>query len=584
LENNIHHQSFQVLREKAKMILQANSMKRRDTDAAPGGSPDEDDIYRLIHEIEIQQVELELQNEELREAKTALEESQRKYYDLYQFAPIAYVSVTPKGVIEELNDAAARLLNGSSTYFVSRSFSSFIHTADQGAYFEFLKNKAMHRADQPCTLRLAGIEGRLRSVQFHAKVQKNKAEHISKWNYAMVDITDLVESRESLSRLNETLERRVAEGVSLAELRSRQLRVLAVELLEAEEKERRRIATLLHDDLQQMLAATRMQVEVASLNNPEESLLTTSMQILSEAIEKTRGLSHELTPPALHLSSLMEAFKSLAESMKQQFALNVAVTGDFFESLDDTTLKPFLYRAVQELLFNSRKHGKTECAQVHLSSEPGYIVVRITDQGVGFDSERLKQMETPPGLGLLSIQERAAHIGGSLVIESKPGQGCRITLKIPQRLPGKNEEIQPAFATQAMAFNISTPHGMGCTRVLLVDDHKVMRQGLRQLLDGRADLYVVGEAENGYEAIEKTRSLKPDVVIMDVSMPQMDGIEATRLIKLEMPEVRVISLTMHEDDQVLNALRKAGADGVVSKAAGTVELLKVAFGINGNGK
>jgi signal transduction histidine kinase len=574
---------FQTLKDKAKRFIEDNRVKS-EPDASSAANIDYDDFLRLVHELEVQQVELEIQNQELQEAKNELEASRRKYYNLYQFAPVAYVSVTPKGLIEEMNEAAFLLLGGSRQYFINRAFTTFVHIADQASYFNFLRNKAMLRADPLCTLRLIGTEGKIQSVQFQAEVQKDQAGQTIKWHYAMVNITDLVESRESLYRLNETLEKRVAEGTALAELRSRQLRILAVELLEAEEKERRRIATLLHDDLQQMLAAARMQVEVASLNNPDDSLLSTSMGILSEAIEKTRGLSHELTPPALHFSSLMEAFEALAESMKQQFALNVEVTGDLFESLDDTTLKPFLYRAVQELLYNCHKHGKIECAQVHLSTEPGYILVAITDQGVGFDPERMKRMERPPGLGLLSIQERASHIGGSLVIESKPGQGCRITLKIPHRLPGNNEEIQPVFATKAMAFNISTPHGMGCTRVLLVDDHKVMRQGLRQLLDGRADLHVVGEAENGLEAIEKTRSLKPDVVIMDVSMPLMDGIEATRLIKEEMPEVRVVSLTMHEDDQVLNALRKAGADGIVSKAAGTVELLKVAFGINGNGK
>jgi len=109
--------------------------------------------------------------------------------------------------------------------------------------------------------------------------------------------------------------------------------------------------------------------------------------------------------------------------------------------------------------------------------------------------------------------------------------------------------------------------------LLLVDDHPVVRKGTRDLLEGESDLRVVGEAESGEEAIEKTHELSPDVILMDVSMPGMNGIEATKRIKAEMPTVGVLVLTSYDDDAYVFALLEAGAAGYILKNATEDELL-----------
>ncbi len=115
--------------------------------------------------------------------------------------------------------------------------------------------------------------------------------------------------------------------------------------------------------------------------------------------------------------------------------------------------------------------------------------------------------------------------------------------------------------------------GAGTIRLLLVDDHPVVRKGTRDLLEGESDLRVVGEAESGEEAILQSRAQRPDVILMDVSMPGMNGIEATKRIKAEQPGVGVLVLTSYDDDAYVFALLEAGAAGYLLKNATEDELL-----------
>ncbi|MCS7179236.1 MAG: response regulator transcription factor [Anaerolineae bacterium] len=107
---------------------------------------------------------------------------------------------------------------------------------------------------------------------------------------------------------------------------------------------------------------------------------------------------------------------------------------------------------------------------------------------------------------------------------------------------------------------------MNPLRILLVDDHILFRKGLARLLDAQPDFQVIGEASDGAEGVEKARALRPDVVLMDLRMPLCDGLEATRQIKRELPGIRVVVLTVSEDDQDFLAAIRCGADGYLVKS------------------
>jgi len=112
------------------------------------------------------------------------------------------------------------------------------------------------------------------------------------------------------------------------------------------------------------------------------------------------------------------------------------------------------------------------------------------------------------------------------------------------------------------------------TSILLADDHQIVREGLKLLINGQPDMHVVGEAGTGKEVLQKARNLKPDVVVMDLTMPELNGLQATELLKAEWPEIKVVALTVHEDPSYLRQLCKAGAAGYVLKRSAGDELIE----------
>lgn len=114
---------------------------------------------------------------------------------------------------------------------------------------------------------------------------------------------------------------------------------------------------------------------------------------------------------------------------------------------------------------------------------------------------------------------------------------------------------------------------MNKLRIFLADDHMVVREGLKTLINAQPDMEVVGEAENGREAVRCAVELLPDVVVMDISMPEMNGIEATERLRKDCPQIKIVALTIYEDTGYLRQLLKAGASGYVLKRAVVEELV-----------
>ena len=119
------------------------------------------------------------------------------------------------------------------------------------------------------------------------------------------------------------------------------------------------------------------------------------------------------------------------------------------------------------------------------------------------------------------------------------------------------------------------------TRIRLVDDHAVVRQGFKMILDAQSDMEIVGEAANGREAVELAAQLNPDIVVMDVAMPELNGIEATRRVIAADPHIRVIALSMHKDSVYVREILRAGARGYLLKDSGADDLVKAIRAVAG---
>ena len=384
------------------------------------------------------------------------------------------------------------------------------------------------------------------------------------------DITDRKQAERQLKDLNDSLEKRVQERTAEAEQRTLQLRQLAADLTLSEQRERKRLALVLHDGLQQTLVAAKFQLALVERGRNVEQATADVFNLIDDCIETSRSLTAELSPPILHRGELIPALEWLAQWMRDKHGLSVelASQGQIAAAPEEITV--LLFQSVRELLFNVAKHAGTRKARIGVLQLGGCIQVQVADEGVGFDPDRLRDpgSHNSSGTGLFSIRERLDYIGGTMEIDAAPGQGARFTLLAPStRASGKIPESSKESRT-SVAFTTrpeTDQNDATKIRVVLVDDHLVMRQGLASLLSVEPDMLVVGEASDGKSAIDLVRNTRPAIVLMDIGMPGMDGVEATRRIHEQMPEVKIIGLSMFQEGEQAAAILAAGAVAYLAK-------------------
>lgn len=416
------------------------------------------------------------------------------------------------------------------------------------------------------------------------------------------DVTERKRAEEELHRLNLDLERRVAERTRAVTQSQRRLRALASELSLTEQRERRRLASELHDYLAQLLVLGRLHLSRASrsaIGEKPAALIKEADQALDQALTYTRSLVAELAPPVLGQFGLGPALTWLGEQMDRHgLTVDVQVPPDPPALPHDQAA--LLFQSARELLLNVVKHAHTDRAVLSMrTDESDRLEISVQDDGRGFDPDTVEDASLDK-FGLFSIRERMISLGGWFQVSSKPGAGTQATLVVPlvtgetrgKGLGGQREGVEkvltqpaPAHAPVPLTPEISSAlpavHPPRAIRVLLVDDHAMVREGLRSILEGYPETCVIGEAGDGEEAVVLARDLRPDVVVMDMNLPRLDGVEATRIIKQDRPEVAIVGLSVNSTRQAADAMAKAGADEFLTKESAADRLYQTIVHVTG---
>jgi PAS domain S-box-containing protein len=269
----------------------------------------------------------------------------------------------------------------------------------------------------------------------------------------LVNLTDITErkraeeelrgSEEALRQANESLEQRVRERTmdlqNLTEQLSTSrddLRRLASELVLAEERERKRIAVTLHDEVAQTLAAARMRIDLLrSLpgDNEYRQLIEQAQELLSHSIRQTRALMTDISNPVLYDLGLCSAVEALAEQIKDRHGIQVQCSFEGNLGSLSQDLKVMVFQVVKELVQNVIKHSGAHGAHIRIIEASHSIRAIVADDGAGFDGNKNDAPDyVGGGFGLFSIRERVKSFNGNIQIKSRPGIGSEVTVELPK--------------------------------------------------------------------------------------------------------------------------------------------------------
>jgi PAS domain S-box-containing protein len=529
-----------------------NAKRDRDDPARPGAgapSPRRDvdgDAQRLVDELRVHQVELELQNEELRATRHALESSLRRYTELFDFAPIGYVVVDAAGAIRELNFAAARLLALDRSKAVGRSLQGFIaavHAAQLGRFLAHLVTSAedetpaspieVHlRASEPLIVRVSGACGQ-------------------------------GEPRTALVALEDVTARRIAEDAAR----------------EAIQRRDDFLGTLSHE-LRNPLAPIRNALELLQRVPPPGDVAARAVAV----IDRQSAHLSRLVDDLLDVTRIARGKVQLRREVIDLRAVVRRTVDDHRAAFDaagvlladDVPADPCpvdadatrLAQVLGNLLGNALKFtGRGGRVEVRLHGEGDTLRLVVRDSGAGVEPELQAQLFQPfsqgaqtlaraaggLGLGLATVKGLVELHSGTVALASEgPGRGTTVTVTLPRT--GTAAPVHP-HATAPTARR----------RVLVIDDNEDGAHTLRDVLETGG--HEVRVALDGPAGLQAARDFEPDVVVCDIGLPGMDGYAVARTIRAEpaLRGVRLVALSGYARPEDVQRAREAGFDHHVPK-------------------
>jgi two-component system, NarL family, sensor kinase len=488
-------------------------------------------------------------------------------------------------VLEAINDGAATLDHTGTVLYANSRFAEILGVSEGNligttlqsyvspATFEKLQDLIAQglTSNARGEVTLESSEGRPRLVRLALKPMRNAEQE----NVCLVatELTELVEANEALRSNEESL------------------RQLSARLLKLQDEERRHIARDLHDITGQKLAAQSMALakvlnrKAAGLDKESQHLLVECVTLSNQVSDEIRTLSYLLHPPLLDELGLSSAVRWYAEGYERRTGIKVEVKIplDFGRLSPDVEVA--LFRVIQESLSNVQRYSESPRAYVRLKrSRSDEIQVQIGDFGKGIHPATLNtstHTAAPLGVGIQGMRERMRQLGGKLEITSRLKHGTLVTATLPMVHPEANpsaESMTNTTVESATSRGTDTPTpGRDTPRkqILIADDHEMLRRGIRNALEDRQDWQICGEAVDGQETVNKVNTLRPDLVILDINMPVLNGLAAVRQILRNRPQTKIVIFTVHDSELTLKEIQAAGAHAYVSKNDASDALLRV---------
>jgi PAS domain S-box-containing protein len=391
-------------------------------------------VEDLLHELQVHQIELEMQNEALRQAQTALEESRDHFVDFYEFAPVGYLTLSDKGLIVDINQTAVAMLGAVRAKLLQRRFSSLVGAEDADRWHSHFFSALKQDQKSDCELTLRRKDGSLIEVELNS-LRLARGGLDPTLRVVLTDITRRKRAERQLAAMAAGLEQQVSD-------RTQRLRAVSAQLARTEENERRLLAQELHDNLIQVIFTIKIKLSLLAPGSPR-SAIDHIAELADQAERAARLTMQQLSPPILKILGLVPVLKWLIHEMARTHGLVVHFHSEGRPEPLVDEVQTILFRCARELLVNVAKHAGACDTSLFCLFGDSELVLVVSDDGCGFDpAGRPGDFPLGSHFGLSAIHERMINIGGMMEVDSSPGHGTMITLTVPYSTAAK--KCQPS--------------------------------------------------------------------------------------------------------------------------------------------